>query len=154
MNRSQRRWLLVAALVLACGVDFYACGHDDHPQPAEAAASASAVSGTGGLGGGVGGTNGTGGIPDTSNGNVVGAGAYTNDLVDGGGDCAPDAATTFEFTACCNDQPCFGQCYKEDDGGITCRCGAGPEGVSGGCFAGTVCCLDACVAAGSCDFNH
>ena len=52
------------------------------------------------------------------------------------GDCAPkDADNITIFAACCNDQPCRGQCVKGERGTVECAC----YDVKGGCPADKVC---------------
>lgn len=52
------------------------------------------------------------------------------------GACAPkDADNLTVFSACCNDQPCRGQCVRGEDGKTACAC----YDVKGGCPADKVC---------------
>jgi hypothetical protein len=53
------------------------------------------------------------------------------------GDCAPrDADNLVIVGACCNNQPCNGQCVQTETNQIACSC----YGVEGGCAPGLVCC--------------
>jgi len=126
---------LVPALIAACGET----SSDEAQQGSGGAGGAGATgTGTGGTAAADGGNSsgGTGaqgfggylGLPD-------GGGFPYQDAVASDGWCAPPDAGK-SVTACCNDEPCQGLCYANDDGGVQCEC----FGIIGGCPEGSVCC--------------
>lgn len=64
-------------------------------------------------------------------------------VVEGSTECIPDGSTSITLGACCNHEPCLGQCVQTEDAEILCSC----YGIVGGCWEGSVCCSlkDGCV---------
>ncbi len=72
-------------------------------------------------------------------------------LAESRGTCAPPADGVRNVSACCNDQPCQGQCVSERGREpVQCAC----FDVVGGCREGEICCkrLQACVKPEACDW--
>jgi len=124
LMRGTKFLLAVYVIALAHG-----CGN------AEEAADAGGTSGVAGTGA----TSSSGGSVGDAGLDVIGIqdSPAIPDAVSTDGWCAPDASTSLEKTACCNDQPCNGYCYAVDSGtGIACGC----FGLAGGCTNGQICC--------------
>jgi hypothetical protein len=72
-------------------------------------------------------------------------------VVESRGTCAPPADGVRNVAACCNDQPCQGECVVERGReAVQCAC----FGVVGGCREGEICCkrLRACMKPEECDW--
>jgi hypothetical protein len=72
-------------------------------------------------------------------------------VVESRGTCAPPADGVRSVSACCNDQPCRGECVTER-GSEAVQCACFDE--VGGCAEGEICCkrLGACMRPEACDW--
>lgn len=131
---------------------FAACGESES-DPASPTAGAAGIGNSAGSssGGSTAGGNGGSGDSDAASqggtGISVGDGPTYKDAVTADAWCAPDAGF-LDLTACCNDDPCVGQCYEGEGKALQCEC----YGIVGGCKNGTVCCAKtlSCAAFSAC----